>query len=254
MTSTATEIAALVVPFVSSVRTVFSTMVGIDISVRQPHLKSDPVHTYDISGIIGFGSPLMRTVMSSRLKSEFVLNVFVAVDPAAGANLTASAFGANARSAGTRAAVARRTEECFMGTGCAGRRRDGGVGGTQAGPARPWESCAGRARGTSPPGPKSFGGRNCVPGGDLRCAVGGLWRIVAAGKATLRRPTLCDYGRMLKPPRHFRRSRRQDCRAAAATACGHHARMRNERHDNDDRRTALPSPSWPVTGTVPARP
>jgi chemotaxis protein CheX len=63
MTSTATEIAALVVPFVSSVRTVFSTMVGIDISVRQPHLKSDPVHTYDISGIIGFSGGISGSVV-----------------------------------------------------------------------------------------------------------------------------------------------------------------------------------------------
>ncbi len=63
MTAAATEIAGLVVPFVSSVRSVFSTMVGLEIVVRQPYLKTDPVAVYDISGIIGFSGGLTGSVV-----------------------------------------------------------------------------------------------------------------------------------------------------------------------------------------------
>lgn len=63
MTATATEIAALVVPFVSAVRTVFSTMVGVPITIRQPYLKNDPVVEYDISGIIGFSGGISGSVV-----------------------------------------------------------------------------------------------------------------------------------------------------------------------------------------------
>lgn len=85
MSSTATEIAGLVVPFVASVRTVFSTMVGVEITVRQPHLKKDPAVEYDLSGIIGFSGGISGSVVLNftTASAQGIIKAFVGstVDP-----------------------------------------------------------------------------------------------------------------------------------------------------------------------------
>lgn len=55
----------LIVPFVNSVRSVFSTMVGVGTTVERPHLKSQPEPAYDVSGIIGFSGEIVGSVVVS---------------------------------------------------------------------------------------------------------------------------------------------------------------------------------------------
>jgi len=55
----------LVVPFVNSVRNVFSTMVGVETTVERPMLKPQPVPSYDVSGIIGFSGEIVGSVVVS---------------------------------------------------------------------------------------------------------------------------------------------------------------------------------------------
>lgn len=54
---------ALVVPFVGSVRSVFSTMVGVETTVGAPSLKSDPAPTHDVSAIIGFSGEVVGSMV-----------------------------------------------------------------------------------------------------------------------------------------------------------------------------------------------
>ena len=55
----------LIVPFVNSVRAVFSTMVGVQTTVGRPTLKSHPSPSYDVSGIIGFSGDVVGSVVVS---------------------------------------------------------------------------------------------------------------------------------------------------------------------------------------------
>ena len=55
----------LIVPFVNSVRAVFSTMVGVATTVGRPHLKTQPATSYDVSGIIGFSGEVTGSVVVS---------------------------------------------------------------------------------------------------------------------------------------------------------------------------------------------
>ena len=55
----------LIVPFVNSVRAVFSTMVGVQITVGRPVLKSQPAPSYDVSSIIGFSGEVVGSVVVS---------------------------------------------------------------------------------------------------------------------------------------------------------------------------------------------
>ena len=71
MTATQTQaqsgsaIAKVVVPFTNSVRQVFSKMAGVQTTVATPHLKSHPVSTYNICGIIGFSGAMTGSVVLS---------------------------------------------------------------------------------------------------------------------------------------------------------------------------------------------
>lgn len=72
MTATATPAASapainpkLIVPFVNSVRAVFSTMVGVQTTVGRPTLKSHPSPSYHVSGIIGFSGDVVGSVVVS---------------------------------------------------------------------------------------------------------------------------------------------------------------------------------------------
>ena len=55
----------LIVPFVNSVRAVFSTMVGVQTTVGRPTLKADPLPTHDVSSIIGFSGQVAGSVVVS---------------------------------------------------------------------------------------------------------------------------------------------------------------------------------------------
>jgi len=55
----------IVVPFIHSIRSVFKTMVGIDVTIGKPHLKSNPAPSYDISGVIGFSGGVVGSIVVS---------------------------------------------------------------------------------------------------------------------------------------------------------------------------------------------
>jgi len=71
MTTTAAAPAApiinqkLIIPFVSSVRDVFTTMVNVQTTVERPHFKTAPNPCYDVSGIIGFSGEIVGSVVVS---------------------------------------------------------------------------------------------------------------------------------------------------------------------------------------------
>jgi chemotaxis protein CheX len=51
---TASPATRLIVHFVNSIQEALATMAGITVKVGKPALKSDPIPSYDVSGIIGF--------------------------------------------------------------------------------------------------------------------------------------------------------------------------------------------------------
>jgi chemotaxis protein CheX len=55
----------LIVPFVNSARTVFSTMCSITTTVQRPHVKGTPSTSYDVSGLIGFSGEVIGSVVVS---------------------------------------------------------------------------------------------------------------------------------------------------------------------------------------------
>lgn len=55
----------LIIPFVNSTRKVFSTMVGVQTTVNHPHVKTNPIPSFDISGIIGFSGDILGSVVIS---------------------------------------------------------------------------------------------------------------------------------------------------------------------------------------------
>jgi len=59
----------LIVPFVNSVRSVFSTMVGTETMLDRPHIKAQPAPTYDVSSIIGFSGDVIGSVVVSFQRS-----------------------------------------------------------------------------------------------------------------------------------------------------------------------------------------
>jgi len=59
----------IIVPFVDSVRAVFSTMVGVQTRIDRPHIKAEPTPTYDVSSIIGFSGDVTGLVVVSFQRS-----------------------------------------------------------------------------------------------------------------------------------------------------------------------------------------
>lgn len=68
----------LIVPFVNSVRSVFSTMVGMATILDRPHVKAQPAPTYDVSSIIGFSGDVIGSVVVSfeRSAAEKLVEAF----------------------------------------------------------------------------------------------------------------------------------------------------------------------------------
>ncbi len=52
----------LIVPFVNSVRSVFTMMVGVPTTVERPRLKQGAEATFDVTGIIGFSGDVIGSV------------------------------------------------------------------------------------------------------------------------------------------------------------------------------------------------
>ena len=55
----------LILPFVNSVKSVFSTMVKVETEVERPYLKTSPAPSYDVSSIIGFSGNIVGSVVVS---------------------------------------------------------------------------------------------------------------------------------------------------------------------------------------------
>ena len=68
----------LIVPFVNSVRSVFSTMVGMATILERPHVKTQPATTFDVSSIIGFSGDVIGSVVVSfeRSAAEKLVEAF----------------------------------------------------------------------------------------------------------------------------------------------------------------------------------
>lgn len=62
----------LVIPFVNSVRSVFTTMVGVPTTVDKPSLKPEPAPSFDVSGIIGFSGQVVGSVVVSFQKQAAI--------------------------------------------------------------------------------------------------------------------------------------------------------------------------------------
>lgn len=55
----------LIVPFVNSVRAVFTTMIKVPTTVQRPFLKTDTTTPYDVTSIIGFSGDVVGSVVIS---------------------------------------------------------------------------------------------------------------------------------------------------------------------------------------------
>jgi chemotaxis protein CheX len=72
----------LIVPFVNSARTVFSTMCNITATVQRPHVKGTPSTSYDVSGLIGFSGEVIGSVVVSfqRAAAIKIVSAFTGMD------------------------------------------------------------------------------------------------------------------------------------------------------------------------------
>lgn len=77
-----------IVPFISSVQNVFSTMLNTPVQTGEPVLKSDPGTSYDVSGIIGMSGDVVGSVVLSfpQATAQRVVALFAGteMDPASG--------------------------------------------------------------------------------------------------------------------------------------------------------------------------
>src|SRR5947209_592284 len=55
----------LIVPFVNSVRAVFTTMIKVPTTVQRPYLKTAAPTAYDVTSIIGFSGDVVGSVVIS---------------------------------------------------------------------------------------------------------------------------------------------------------------------------------------------
>jgi chemotaxis protein CheX len=55
----------LIVPLVNSIKAVFNTMVKVEVTIGRPSVKSTPIPSYDVSGIIGLSGDLIGSIVVS---------------------------------------------------------------------------------------------------------------------------------------------------------------------------------------------
>jgi len=53
---------AYITPFIASVSNVFATMLQLQVSIKDPHVKAAPLGTHDVSGIIGLTGDIIGSV------------------------------------------------------------------------------------------------------------------------------------------------------------------------------------------------
>ena len=63
---------ALITPFIASIENVFSTMMQLPVTIKEPTLKKTPETTYDVSGIIGMSGDVVGSVVLSFPKQTAV--------------------------------------------------------------------------------------------------------------------------------------------------------------------------------------
>ena len=65
-------------PFITSIQNVFSTMLQLPVTVKEPRLKENPTTSFEVSGIIGLSGDLVGNVVLSMQTStaERVASIF----------------------------------------------------------------------------------------------------------------------------------------------------------------------------------
>lgn len=76
---------SLITPFIASIQNVFSTMLQLPVTIKEPHLKREPGTTFDVSGIIGMSGDVVGSVVLSFPKQTAVrlVALFTGTDMAA---------------------------------------------------------------------------------------------------------------------------------------------------------------------------
>jgi len=57
--------AAYIKPFIQGIRSVFGTMVNLEVAIGTPTIKSEPLSTYDVSGVIGISGEVVGSIVLS---------------------------------------------------------------------------------------------------------------------------------------------------------------------------------------------
>ena len=63
---------SLITPFIASIQNVFSTMLQLPVTIKEPHLKRESGTTFDVSGIIGMSGDVVGSVVLSFPKQTAV--------------------------------------------------------------------------------------------------------------------------------------------------------------------------------------
>ncbi len=69
---------AYITPFIASVTNVFSTMLQLQVTINDPHVKAAPLGTHDVSGIIGISGDIVGSIALSmpRQTAERLVTLF----------------------------------------------------------------------------------------------------------------------------------------------------------------------------------
>jgi chemotaxis protein CheX len=87
--------AAYIVPFITSIQNVFSTMLQLPVEIGEPTVKPDGQPTFDVSGIIGMSGDVTGTIILSfpRETAERVVQLFAGMSMSADSADFADAIG-----------------------------------------------------------------------------------------------------------------------------------------------------------------
>ncbi|MCC6284955.1 MAG: chemotaxis protein CheX [Phycisphaerales bacterium] len=86
---------AFIVPFITSIQNVFSTMLQLPVEIGEPAVKVDRQPTFDVSGIIGMSGDVTGTIILSfpRATAERVVQLFAGMSMSADSADFADAIG-----------------------------------------------------------------------------------------------------------------------------------------------------------------
>ncbi|MBC7835158.1 MAG: chemotaxis protein CheX [Phycisphaerales bacterium] len=73
---------AFITPFIASIQDVFSTMLQLPVTIKDPRIKADSATTYDVSGIIGMSGDVVGSVVLSfpEATARRVVSLFAGAD------------------------------------------------------------------------------------------------------------------------------------------------------------------------------